>query len=153
MSLNGLAARGIDKHKHSTKYTHPYPPHNVAFMYLLEKLDKFLFEQKSKGLLIMDNAGSKSQNLINDCRLYRESGTAFGHFRKESIDNIIDNVLYVDSQNSLYVQLADVISYIYSTVLVNKILNNNNSYHRKYLEGLAERIKKFASYLFIDPQS
>ena len=155
-----LFCQGIDKQKHLKKYTYPEHPHNLCFQYLIEKIDIYLDAQKSNGVLIMDKCEQYEQKIINDCRYYREKGhNGFGYikdlkgnFKPSSLkSNIIDNVMYVDSFNSYFMQLADSLTYIYTSNLVNTRLNKNKSFVRKKLSELAEKIEPLYIYNQISP--
>ncbi len=144
-------SQGIDKKKHNRKYINPYHPHNVAFMYLIEKIDKFLEEKNAFGVVVMDKGNNLEQEIINDFDYYKESGTAYGSFSRE-IKFFLDNVFYVESHNSYLLQIADVIGYIYSSKrLSDRGIGNKNSYHRKYILSLYNEMKDLIRYKAIDP--
>ncbi len=154
-----LLCQGTDKEKHLKKYHYPIHPHNVCFMYLIEKIDSYLDSQKSNGVLIMDKCEQYEQKIINDCRYYRENGSKFGAFKNlegkfdfsHKKSNIIDNVMYVDSFNSYFMQLADTLTYIYTSNLVNTRLNKNKSYIRNRLLELSKKIEPLFVYKSISP--
>ncbi|HRY52653.1 MAG TPA: DUF3800 domain-containing protein [Candidatus Portnoybacteria bacterium] len=143
-------SQGINKKRHKEKYIRPYHPHNVAFMYLIEKLEIFLSKKKAHGIVIMDKCKETEQDIINDFRYYKNSGTKYGSFKRE-IDHFIDNVFYVESYNSLLLQLSDMLNYIHSSSYVNELRGNNTTSHRKFLINLAEQMKVFTEYFAIDP--
>jgi Protein of unknown function (DUF3800) len=146
-----IYSQGVNKQKHKLKYLNPFHPHNVCFMYLIEKLDKFLEAEKKKGIIIMDKCESVEQSIIDDCKSYRNKGTSYG-FIKRDIKNIVDNVMYANSYNSCYIQLADCLTYIYTSTFTNDYNKNNNSYVRKYISNLYEKIKPMVKYKDIEPK-
>lgn len=144
-------SQGINKKRHREKYKNPYLPHSVAFMYLVEKLEAYLKKKGSCGLIIMDKCEDTEQNIINSFRLYKEIGTTYGFFKGE-IEHFFDNVLYVKSYNSPFVQLSDMLGYIHSSTKVDALKKVSSTYHKKFIYELDERIKKISVYDCIDPQ-
>ncbi len=142
--------QGIDKKKHQAKYLTPYHPHNVAFMYLIEKIDRFLSEEKRLGFVIMDKCKDVEQKIINDFDMYREKGTPFGFSR--DIKQFVDNVAYVDSYNSYLLQLADVIGYIVTSTHTDNFLKKKKKFFKESLSKLAESIKPQCKYFDIEPK-
>lgn len=74
-----------------------------------------------------------------------------GDFTSHSKSNIIDNVMYLDSFNSYFMQLADSLTYIYTSNVVNFRLNKNKSYLRNKLSELAQKIEPLFIYQKISP--
>ncbi len=143
-------SQGINKSKFEKKYKTPFHPHNVAFMYLIEKIETYLKEKKVLGMVIMDRCKGLEQKIINDFRYYKDNGTSFGAFKKD-IEQFIDNVMYVESFNSYLIQFSDVLSYIYTSNYVSNFLKKPISYHRKFIESLSKRIEKLSKYISIEP--
>jgi hypothetical protein len=142
--------QGINKLKHKEKYQTPYHPHNVAFMYLIEKIDIYLDSKKHLGFVVMDKCKDVEQNIINDFDGYREKGTPFG-FKRE-IKNFVDNVAYVDSYNSYLLQLADVIGYIATSSYTHEFKGKKNGYVRSEIDQMSLIIRKKSVYFDIEPK-
>jgi hypothetical protein len=85
------------------------PPEEIAFMYLIEKVDNLLKELGTLGMMFGDydepNVGSSVASLSR----YRQGGTDW--HRGRDIENIVDTVHFARSHHSRMIQLADVFLY------------------------------------------
>lgn len=145
-------AQSIDKQKHKDKYSTPFHPHNVAFMYLIEKIDGHLEQLGERGIVVMDKCRDTEQQIINDFTTYKESGTKFGHFKRE-INQLVDTVMYVDSFNSNVVQMADVLSYIHASCQLMEYRDESpTNYHKHFIHSLNKRLKSAVKYSDIQPK-
>lgn len=147
-------SQGINKHFLKSKYDNPYHPHYLSFMYLIEKIDRFLEDNYKKGLIIMDKNLETEQNIINNFQDYKKNWTSFW-LRKKSINCLIDTVYYTDSYNSYLMQLSDVIWYIYwAHKTASYLLNLEKSWFmRKELFKHYEKIIAKKHYIDIEPKS
>jgi hypothetical protein len=145
--------QGIHKKKLKSKYSNPFHPHTLAFMYIIEKIDMFLEESNSIGMVIMDHNEENAQQVINDFRNYKRLGTSFG-FDARDIKHFIENVLYVKSHNSYLMQLADVLGYIVASLTVSIAKNGIDKLNnfQRALFPLYERVLKRRKYFRIDPK-
>ncbi|EKE29693.1 MAG: hypothetical protein ACD_2C00119G0004 [uncultured bacterium (gcode 4)] len=144
----------IDKAKLFEKYKTPLHPHNLAFMYLVEKIDDFLVKSDSRWLLIMDNNEDRKQRVINDFSSFKDKETYFGYWKKK-ITNVIDSVYYTESYNSPLMQLADVIWYLHAYLMVSKhkwTYNKTQINKRIIFERLEKILKKKTYYSNIKPR-
>ncbi|MDD3794070.1 MAG: DUF3800 domain-containing protein [Candidatus Gracilibacteria bacterium] len=147
-------SQGINKQYLKSKYDNPYHPHYLSFMYLIEKIDRFLEDNDKKGLIIMDKNLETEQNIINNFQDYKKNGTSFG-LRKKSINCLIDTVYYTDSYNSYLMQLSDVIGYIYGAYKTASYLGNieKSGFMRKELFKHYEKIIAKKQYIDVEPKS
>ncbi|HEX6750485.1 MAG TPA: DUF3800 domain-containing protein [Longimicrobium sp.] len=102
---------GIDKARLARRYRAPMHPHKLAFIYLVETIERFLRARREFGLIVSDDEKEMEQQFIEDLARYKELGTSFGHSPIE-LTRVIDNVHWVRSHNSRLMQLADCCAYI-----------------------------------------
>jgi hypothetical protein len=102
---------GIDKPRLAARYPHPMHPHKLAFIYLVEEVERFLRRRREFGLLVSDEEKEVEQQLVEDLSRYKEAGTSFG-YRTEDLRCIVDNVHWVKSHNSRLLQLCDCCAYL-----------------------------------------
>ena len=123
----------------------PAEGEQVTFMYFVEKVDEFLQQKKSYGMLIGDydepNIGPSVPNLSQ----FRASGTKF-HYGRE-IRQLVDTVHFAKSHHSRLIQLADVDLYCRQF-----LKQDNSSSSRKALLDLMRKhssgrfAKKYKDY-------
>jgi len=78
-----------------------------AFMFFIERVEKYLKVKKSQGMLIGDRENKKVSNLFaENLSHYREYGTAYDFGMK--LTQLIDTVHFTDSHHSRMLQLADL---------------------------------------------
>ena len=144
----------INKKYLKTKYVNPHHPHYLSFMYLIEKIDRYLENRDKKWLVIMDKNLETEQNIINNFQDYKKNWTPFW-FKRNSITNLIDTVYYTDSYNSYLMQLSDVIWYIYSAYKTTELLNKveNSGYFRKKIFSHFDKIMENSIYTDIEPKN
>lgn len=112
----------IDKQKAPKKYH----PHQLAFLFLVERIEDYLrgLETSSAfsgdslgiealGLLVADENEDIEQRLIDDLDYFKTVDTGFG-WRPTQAKHIIDSIHFVRSNNNELIQLADVVTYIIS---------------------------------------
>lgn len=107
------------------------PPDEIAFMYLVEKVDALFKENHSLGMMFGDYDEPVIGSTVASLSQFREGGTSWS--RSKEIDNIIDTVHFARSHHSRMIQLADV--YLYC---LQFMLGNNKSNWRSQV---AERIE------------
>ena len=101
----------IDKPRLAAKYSTPMHPHKLAFIYLVEAVERFLRSRREAGLLVSDEEKEVEQQVIEDLSRYKETGTSFGHTTLD-LRCIVDNVHWVKSHNSRLLQLCDCCAYL-----------------------------------------
>ena len=86
---------------------------DMAFMFLVEKIDEYMGQCKSIALLIADEDKELAGTNVVSLSAYRESGTqyAFG----KPIERIVDTIHHTSSHHSRLLQLADV--YVYTLAM------------------------------------
>lgn len=93
----------IDKMKNKTNKH----PHELAFLFMVERVQDYLAVNNCLGLLIADENDDVEQRLIENLDRYKTVSTSWG-WRPTKIDNIIDSVHFVASKNNWLIQLADI---------------------------------------------
>lgn len=106
-------AEGIDKRRLKAGSANPAHPYNLAFLYLVERLEEFLEEQHppANGLIFADENRERDRSIISDFDSFKEYGTVLGYKQRE-IKRLLDTVHFVKSQDSRLIQLADCGSYL-----------------------------------------
>lgn len=108
----------IDRHDEISKISIRIDPsrmivddfQNMAFMFLVERVQQHLVRSQSTGMLIGDHEASMVNPSIYDLFRFRESGTDFVY--GQGIDRLIDTVHFTHSHHSRLLQAADVFTYI-----------------------------------------
>lgn len=101
----------IDKPGLARRYTMPMHPHKLAFLFLVEQVEKFLRQRKEFGLIVSDEEKEVEHQVVEDLSRYKELGTSFG-FSPVELTRVVDNVHWVRSHNSRLMQLADLCAYL-----------------------------------------
>lgn len=93
---------------HSKPHTKHVPDHfDMAFEQVVTRFNTFLGKTGGTlGILVQDNNETVSRRLTQIMRHYHAKGTVFAH-----IDNIVETPLFVDSELTSMVQLADLCAY------------------------------------------
>jgi hypothetical protein len=102
---------GIDKPRLARRYATPMHPHKLAFIYLVEQVEKFLRSRRAYGLIVSDEEKEVEQQLVEDLARYKATGTSFGYNPTE-LTRVVDNVHWVRSHDSRLMQLADCCAYL-----------------------------------------
>lgn len=84
-------------------------PHELAFMFLVERLQDVLQRDGDLALLIADEQHEMEDRLIANLDVYKRQRTNWG-YRPTAINNIVDSIHFVKSRNNLLIQLADVVT-------------------------------------------
>lgn len=87
----------------------PKPPNEIAFMYLVEQVDKLFRKCGTVGMLFGDYDEPQVGPSVASLSEFRQGGTEWS--RKSGITNIIDTVHFAKSHHSRLIQLADVYLY------------------------------------------
>ncbi len=107
ISIIGVA---INKEMYHAK---PEDVQSEAFYYLIERYNIFLSKNQGYGFIIIDQASKGDNNIIKSffTKIKREGiqHKIFG--TKYDIRYIIENVLFIDSKESNFIQLADFAAY------------------------------------------
>lgn len=86
---------------------------DMAFMFLVEKVEEYMRHQKSIALLIADEDRELAGKNVTSLSSYRRSGTQYA-FGKD-IGHIVDTIHHTKSHHSRLLQLADV--YVYTLAM------------------------------------
>jgi hypothetical protein len=102
---------GIDKARLAARYATPMHPHKLAFIFLVEQIERFLRSRHDYGLIVSDEEKEVESQVVEDLHRYKEMGTSFG-YKPVDLTCIVDNVHWVKSHNSRLMQLADLCAYV-----------------------------------------
>jgi Protein of unknown function (DUF3800) len=101
----------VDKPRLARRYATPMHPHKLAFIFMMEQVEKFLRQRRDFGLIVSDEEKEMESQVIEDLSRYKEMGTSFG-YDPVDLTCIVDNVHWVRSHNSRLLQLADLCAYL-----------------------------------------
>lgn len=120
----------MDKAHYWSKYP-SQNPYDAAYMFLLECLQIFLDESKSLGIVIIDpREGRVKKRFIGDGLERLHHKMRFGNMpiSNKPTPNIVERLLYSDSQNTIGIQIADI--YCYQVFHIFEYDKEPNSYWR-----------------------
>lgn len=114
-----------------------------AFMFLVEKCEKFLSQNKDYGMLIGDRENEKLAKKYSEMlSSYRNKGTPYA-FGNNKFEYLIDTVHFSNSEHSRLLQLADFyvwsISFLYSC-------DERKSANKGLKERIKDKIPSAAKY-------
>ena len=104
----GLKANGDERH-----------PHMIALQFLAEKVDQRLAQLRSEDpldqrvLLVADENRSEEKACFDLIEIMKQQGGPVG-YNAPTLDRFVENVYFVDSEQSNGVQVADCIAFIYN---------------------------------------
>ena len=103
---------GVNKPNLRDRYKYPADPHELAFLLLAERVERWFVEKAPNevGMFIADDSKGKAE-MRKSLRVYRKSGIPLG-IREERLEHIIDTIHFADSRESCGIQLADSCAYI-----------------------------------------
>jgi hypothetical protein len=102
-----IAFTAVDKIKSpSTK-----SPYELAFMFLVERLEDHLKAQDQRGLIVADENKEVERDVIRNFARYKIANTGWG-YRPTKIERLIDSVHFVRSEDNHLIQMADLVAYL-----------------------------------------
>lgn len=111
-------------------------PHQLAFLFLIERIEDYLTRENTLGLLVADENRDIEQRLIDDLERFKTTDTGFG-YRPTKIEHIVDSIHFVKSHNNHLIQLADVVAHV---LLRGKRVNEElRKQYYKEIEGVKDR--------------
>jgi hypothetical protein len=111
---------------------------DMAFMFLVEKIDDYMRQCKSIALLIADEDRELAGTNVTSLSSYKRSGTQYA-FAK-SIRHIVDTIHHTRSHHSRLLQLADI--YVYTLAMA---AGDHGKYPRS---KIVEHARRHARVLF-----
>ncbi|WP_337589140.1 DUF3800 domain-containing protein [Legionella birminghamensis] len=102
----------IDIRIDADKYFASFGINEMAFIFLVEKANELMKENKTHGMLIGDYDEPIIDQSVKDLSEFKISGTPYKY---KEIGNLIDTVHYTKSHHSRFIQLADI--YVHSLQL------------------------------------
>ncbi len=98
-------------------YWDKYPsqnPYTAAYMFLLERIQMYLHDNSSLGIVIIDpREGRVEKSFIGDHleRLHHMMRFRTSHVWQTSTPNVVERLLYSDSSSTIGIQIADLYCY------------------------------------------
>jgi hypothetical protein len=86
-------------------------PHELAFMFLVERLEDYLQVRNQRGLIVADENKEVEKDVIRNFARYKIGSTGWG-WRPTKIERLIDSVHFVRSENNHLIQMADLVAYL-----------------------------------------
>jgi hypothetical protein len=111
---------------------------DMAFMFLVEKVDDYMRQCKSIALLIADEDRELAGTNVTSLSSYKRSGTQYAFGRE--ITRIVDTIHHTKSHHSRLLQLAD--AYVYTLAMA---AGDHSQYPRS---KIVEHARKKAQVLF-----
>lgn len=108
-----LISAVIDKTYFWTKYP-SQNPYDTAYMFLLERLQIQLLDEKSLGIVIIDpREGRVEKKFIGDNleKIHHKMRFSSDGMWYKQTPNIVERLLYSDSQNTIGIQITDLFCY------------------------------------------
>src|SRR5690606_38192148 len=114
-----LIHAGIHKRELSARYARPAHPHDLAFLLVVERVERWFCAEADNetGIYIADETRAK-MDMKTSLRQYRRTGIQLG--RSTPIKHVIDTIHFADSKETCPIQLADCCLYIIRRKLENK---------------------------------
>lgn len=106
-----VVVRGVHKPSLAARYPEPFHPHDIAFMFTIESIERMAREQHCRVLLVSDEAREIEDAALCDLANYQEMGTTWG-WDPERIDHIIDTIHFVRSETNPAIQLTDCATFL-----------------------------------------
>ncbi|TFZ61110.1 DUF3800 domain-containing protein [Methylorubrum sp. Q1] len=108
--LAGTGAKVVWASVDKIRMRSSWHPHQLAFLFLVERVEDYLRSQEARGLLIADECKEVEDRLIENLRQYKKSNTGWG-WRPTPIKQIVDSIHFVQSKNNLLIQCVDLVAY------------------------------------------
>lgn len=108
--LNALEIKVIWAAVDKIKLYSSWHPHQLAFLFIVERIEDYLQKEDSLGLLVADENKEVEQRLIENLQKYKRGNTGFG-WRPTPIRQIVDSIHFVQSKNNHLIQCVDLIAY------------------------------------------
>jgi len=104
----------------ANNYRYPMHPHDLAFLLVAERCERFLTGtgEGHLGMFIADRNAEVQGMIRTSLRQYRSEGIPLG-LSRERLDHIIEDIHFQSSQASYFLQLADFCAYYIKRSLVS----------------------------------
>ncbi|MFE5918205.1 DUF3800 domain-containing protein [Streptomyces sp. NPDC056468] len=105
-----IIVRGVDIQQLKTRYTNPYPPHQVVLSQLLERVQDYAEARDALALVIADEIAEADQHRAA-FRDYQEVGT--GGYLSSTLPRLVDTIHFAPSKSSRLLQAVDLVAYLH----------------------------------------
>jgi len=118
-----IIASVINKKKLKKKYSNPGSPYDLAFEFILERIQHFLKNQNGKGTIFIEKRPESKKDLERVFLRLKKYGNGFQNKKVFQIAFPQDEIYFVDKKNE-GIQLADLCIYPITTKILNSGRNN-----------------------------
>jgi hypothetical protein len=126
----------INKTAHRAKYYTPFDEHGLAFMFFVERIDKWVADcNSSECCLLIADETKKEKVIRSSLRQYRKQKIPIG--RPVKLDHITDTIYFADSKASWGLQIADFCNYF-----IKRHLIGGNELAEKVYQYFKEQIQE-----------
>lgn len=119
----------INKARLKQKYREPFNPHDLAFMFFAERMNRLVANRKNDICLLIADETTRKKIIKSSLREYRKMKIPLGDL-DERLDNIADTILFADSRDSWGLQVADFCNYFIKRHLIGGNDNAEALYQR-----------------------
>ena len=127
----------LDVNAHKQRYTYPIDEYNWSLTLFLERVCDYLDRVRDIAIVFGDYEKDKMQKSINSFCSFKMYNTPY-YFGRD-INALKDTIYYISSQNSRFMQLADIVIYMASRYkMIQNRYNNNTTI--KYLDDKLKKI-------------
>jgi hypothetical protein len=101
----------LERRQASQNYPVAFPPEQVCFQHILQRVQKIAADRETHCLIIADNRSDRDRHREHFAT-YQTEGTP-GVYMHTTLDRLLDTVHFAPSHQSRMLQAADVLAFIY----------------------------------------
>lgn len=113
--MRGVPGRKLAARQSANNYPVNFPPEQVAFQHLLQRVDSIATREETYALIIADNRSDRERHR-DHFALYQTHGTP-GVYMHTNLPRLLDTVHFAPSGRSRLLQAADILAFIYRRCL------------------------------------
>jgi len=109
--LRGVSPDLLARHQDRMRYPDRHPPEQVAFLHLLQRLDRIASARSEYALVIADERADRDRHRERFA-VYQAYGTP-GSYMHTRLERILDTVHFAPSHHSRMLQIADLLAFVW----------------------------------------
>ncbi|MBT2501788.1 DUF3800 domain-containing protein [Curtobacterium sp. ISL-83] len=109
--LRAVPPAALARYQETRALPDRFPPEQVAFQHLLQRLDQLAATRATRALVIADERDDRERHRERFA-LYQTYGTP-GPYMRTRLDRLLDTVHFAPSHHSRMLQAADVLAYVW----------------------------------------
>lgn len=109
--LRAVSAARLRAHQERANFATRFPPEQVCFQHILQRVDKLAKRRGEFALVIADERGDRERHRERFA-LYKTEGTP-GVYRHTKLEALLDTVHFAPSHHSRMLQAADMLAFTY----------------------------------------